>query len=1346
MRNLFTILLFCATIIANAQAPANNEPAGAYTLTPSAVLYQNDVLGSTLNATQTITPFSGTPDTDDDVWFYINQLSSGNLFITLSNVSFSNTDPTNQLRMQLWAKNIATSVWSPVAPSFNGIYNTDNISFGSGIEFYVQVCTGGTSATATFHIAAKSAQTIFPNPANDDCATPVVLTSALSCNNIYGTNINATNSTQPFALAGSSKDVWYKFTAQTANNTISLSNIHYAPDATYPIYPSGAGTSDLQIEIGALNCGAYTALAHSNMQPTLTVNNLVPTQEYLVRVSIINTLQIRMADYNICVQHTLPPSNDEPASALPIIAENGNCYNAVNSINSNTLAATESALSHCQVGSIYDTWYSFTATNNLFRAKISAFGIVQNPNLEIWNNALTTQIQCSGNNEIEATVTAGQNYYIRVAGYASTYLNNFTLNALCTVNPQANNNCNTPFVLPQPIVNGATTSLTGQTTAGANQSPFPTIANAGCGAEVGGDLWYAFTALKHQITIRTANVAPASNNLVIQLFAAGCTANAPIATGCGGLLIASLVPGTSYLVRILPADGCDNVTFDINVQVPPSPVNDNCAGAISIPFNSSPHTLPQLSINGTNENATTSLEGISTGCAPYTNISDVWYKFTTSSDANNVEIVVSNVVQITAGFGFLAYSLHHGNCGTLLSDNCDILSNFAPNVIHFSSLLPNTTYLFRLFGTSYQNQFSYKINWRKIPTTTNITCATATNIIATTNQSATFTEGNTYAPADEIDCINPGFGANNRGVWYKFTAVATKQMLEISNVIPLSINGAYAEARVFSGTCAGGLTQLYCFGDPNTQSYISGLIIGQEYFVLVLDNTVNSGQIGFKVRVVGATTPINDEVAGAITLIQNPECISPEAGTFNFSILSAVPSLPAAPVGNTFVDDVWYKFTATTTIVDGNLNLSIVGIGCKLLIYNNALNTILLNSDFVPFGSSNFNVAGLTVGQNYYIRLVQFNPSGFATLSAENNFTICIYGLPTANIAFNATAFSNCRTADGPVTSTNSNTWLHLTDGGDMVASIFDNGGAMGVINGSYYISPTVRSNAGLEYLNRNFDITPTTQPTSPVQVRLYFSRNELLALVGANDGDLNDVFDITDLFVDKFSGIPCATVIAGSGGAMYPVTAFGNVGADNYYLQITIPSFSGFFLHAPTGVVLPIHLISFSGINNNGINKLQWKAAEANNFSHFEIEKSTNGNLFIKIGTLQVNVANNYSFQDVATVATNYYRLKMLNADGTFTYSNIVKLVNASNKTQMIVYPNPVTTNNLQLNITAEKNATVNFLIYNLQGKKIDKIQKIISLGNQVKDLNITHLPNGIYFIEAIIDNKQIQKQFIKL
>lgn len=100
------------------------------------------------------------------------------------------------------------------------------------------------------------------------------------------------------------------------------------------------------------------------------------------------------------------------------------------------------------------------------------------------------------------------------------------------------------------------------------------------------------------------------------------------------------------------------------------------------------------------------------------------------------------------------------------------------------------------------------------------------------------------------------------------------------------------------------------------------------------------------------------------------------------------------------------------------------------------------------------------------------------------------------------------------------------------------------------------------------------------------------------------------------------------------------------------------------TSIALPIKLLSFSGSFIGKQIILQWTASQQQSGSYFEIEKSINGNSFITVGREPVIDANgtpvNYHFEENASATgTTLYRLKMVDIDGKFGYSDIVKLDN---------------------------------------------------------------------------------------
>jgi hypothetical protein len=94
---------------------------------------------------------------------------------------------------------------------------------------------------------------------------------------------------------------------------------------------------------------------------------------------------------------------------------------------------------------------------------------------------------------------------------------------------------------------------------------------------------------------------------------------------------------------------------------------------------------------------------------------------------------------------------------------------------------------------------------------------------------------------------------------------------------------------------------------------------------------------------------------------------------------------------------------------------------------------------------------------------------------------------------------------------------------------------------------------------------------------------------------------------------------------------------------------------------VFPVELSDFKGQNTEGGNLLTWRTASESNNSHFDIERSNNGNDFEKIGTVKGNgtsqKTNDYEFLDKQPEDLQYYRLRQVDFDGKHTFSSIISL-----------------------------------------------------------------------------------------
>ena len=178
--------------------------------------------------------------------------------------------------------------------------------------------------------------------------------------------------------------------------------------------------------------------------------------------------------------------------------------------------------------------------------------------------------------------------------------------------------------------------------------------------------------------------------------------------------------------------------------------------------------------------------------------------------------------------------------------------------------------------------------------------------------------------------------------------------------------------------------------------------------------------------------------------------------------------------------------------------------------------------------------------------------------------------------------------------------------------------------------------------------------------------------------------------------------------------------------------TFAGTFTEYLLGTVappLPINLISFTGrAVNSSDNHLLWRTASEQMFSHFDVQHSTNGRIFASVGKVNAGL-NAYNFTHTAGSGKNYYRLQMVNRDGSFTYSNILMIGRGAVKSPS-VYP---TITNGQFVVSGASTQTV-LRIVNAVGTTLSQF---IAPGESFTH-SIAGYSKGIYFIQ-LLDGKQL-------
>ena len=181
-------------------------------------------------------------------------------------------------------------------------------------------------------------------------------------------------------------------------------------------------------------------------------------------------------------------------------------------------------------------------------------------------------------------------------------------------------------------------------------------------------------------------------------------------------------------------------------------------------------------------------------------------------------------------------------------------------------------------------------------------------------------------------------------------------------------------------------------------------------------------------------------------------------------------------------------------------------------------------------------------------------------------------------------------------------------------------------------------------------------------------------------------------------------------------------------------------------GGLLPITLSAFSATLNVSLVDLVWVTTSEIDSDMFMVEKSLDGAFFRIIGEAKAagNSSENvvYDFQDEhPNYGTNFYRLKQVDLDGSFTYSKIVKVDYQPD--HMLIFPNPV---EKVLNIT-EKNADDFEIlrITDLSGRMISNIPLKNIESNSTISVDVGDLPSGTYLTQLVSSDNSVSRIFVK-
>lgn len=181
------------------------------------------------------------------------------------------------------------------------------------------------------------------------------------------------------------------------------------------------------------------------------------------------------------------------------------------------------------------------------------------------------------------------------------------------------------------------------------------------------------------------------------------------------------------------------------------------------------------------------------------------------------------------------------------------------------------------------------------------------------------------------------------------------------------------------------------------------------------------------------------------------------------------------------------------------------------------------------------------------------------------------------------------------------------------------------------------------------------------------------------------------------------------------------------------------FPLNYCNGSAIPVTIEYFRGTKQGAANLLDWKVSCTNTpTASLVLERSSDRNQFSSIYSINVPATRcqqPFNFTDAAPLnGINYYRLKMTDADGKVSYSNIVALMQASKGLELIsITPNLIKDGNCRLNITSAENQKLDIQIMDLAGRLVSHQQLSLLSGFSTIDLKVNNLAAGTYQVVGI-------------
>ena len=979
-------------------------------------------------------------------------------------------------------------------------------------------------------------------------------------------------------------------------------------------------------------------------------------------------------------------------------------------------------------------------------------------------------------------------YYRIVSSCANSGLSGNSASVLLssTFSPPANDNCANAVSL---TVNADYNcgSVTAGTVACASQSPDA----EGCGGTSDDDVWYKFvaTATSHRVSL--TNVAGSTTDMYHSIYSGACgsltelNCNDADVTNLTGLTI-----GATYYVRVYTWTSTGGQTSTFNVCIgspPPPPSNDAPCSSILATVNSD--LACGIVTAGTTTSATNSGIAACAGTAD----DDVWFSFVATSTVHNFDLL-----NITGTVTNMVHEIFSGACGSLSSVACS-----DPNSSQFSGFTIGQTYFIRVYTNSASAQtvnFDLCIGTPPPPPSNDEPCGA---IDLSLNYGSCAFQSAVLETTSTISAGMPAPGCSSLGadVWFKVTVPAGGLIIDLApNGGPTDFGMAWYTGTSCSNLTTlvecddddsqnGSMPMICRTGTsctiPGDCAQNAKLATGTVVYIRVWE--YGGGSFGpfdicaYEPAPAGAPSTC----ASATNISSLPFSSSGETTCCRVNTYTS-----SNGCGSSYQDgeDFMYTYTpsanetiditltgtldytgifitdncpnaggvncvASATSFDGNPTLCGVSLTAGTTYY------IMVDTDpspsCTPFNINITSSSTPTCGLNYTPSVIAFAPDlnagtnialpiddRFSSSYTPIGFTFCFdgYGFSQLLVSSNgyvifdpigcASNLPSDNAAPGDYSAYSISAAIPNTTNAPRNAILFPWQDINPAIGG------TIRYQTLGTAPNRRFVLTfdqiPYYSCTSREftgQLKLFETTNtiemhitEKDVCTGWNGGD-------GIIGLHNFNG----TVAVTNAAYNYP---------NNYTLANQAFRFTSNC--GAACIILPVKLMSFTAKAKENYNVLDWQTSTEVNNDYFVVESSTDMINFKEIGRVDgAGNSNNvlsYQYLDYTPFEkVIYYRLKQVDFDGVYTFSEIVA-VKKTNEGEVNIYPNPAT-EVLFLDIDSKEEAIYTIRYVNVLGATVQEKLVVAEGSNTYQLAEFKQLNSGIYFVQLINENNEVIK-----